>query len=166
MVFRYKLAFLLVGLGLLLTGLGYAQSPSWQSYADQKHSIPSDEFTDLHCTVYMSGVGFIKNQNYKIVCWDGVGYKVQSEIQTARTPAGKLEGLHVFNDTDRYGDWQCTVYLPCTYSPVSYDPDDINIVADDWFYVAPTAIPEIEQAITGISLVGICFGIYWWKRRR
>lgn len=155
----------------LVPSLVFAQS--WASYSDSDYLNPSDTFTELNCTVYMYGEGFTKNAVYKIIYWDGSGYKRVSEVQTALTPVGKLSSQHTFGDPDVEGDWHCTVYSPDTYDPSSYNATDLNIVADDTSYtggyaftVAASAIPEFPTIMAAIGVAGLCCAIYLWMRKR
>ena len=45
-------------------------------------------------------------------------------------------------------------------------PGYANFIADDSFVVDATAIPEFPAVITAIVVAGLCFGIYWWMRKR
>ena len=66
------------------------------------------------------------------------------------------------------GNWHAVVLiqsdnLPAAYSDALSDPD---FVADDVFNVATSAIPEFPEVIAAIGVTGLCFGIYWWMRKR
>jgi len=171
---RLALVVILASLVLFLwVGAHRVDAQSWASYSDSSHNVPSDTFTEPRCTVYMYGEGFIKNEDYKIIYWDEGGYKRVAEVQKALTPNGKLSSAHVFGPPDVGGDWHCTVYSPSTYDPESYDAGDTNIVTDDTsysegyaFYVDATAIPEFSTVIEAIAVAGLCFGIYYWMRKR
>jgi len=168
------LAAMLIAVALLFLGANRVNAqPTWASYSDSGHNTPSDTFAELNCTVYMYGEGFTKNANYKIIYWDENGDKRVAEVQKALTPAGKLSSQHTFGSPDVAGNWHCTVYSPSTYDPASYDAGDANIVADDTsytggyaFYAAESAIPEFSTVFTGIMVLGLCFGIYYWMRKR
>jgi len=167
------IATICITLGLLcvlVPSLVFAQS--WASYSDAAYQNPSDEFTELHCTVYMYGAGFTKNTNYKVIYWDGGDNKRVTEIQRAG-PDLILESQHTFDVPDVAGNWHCTVYYPDTYDPASYDPGDANIIADDTsysggyaFYAAQSAVPEFPTVMAGIGVTGLCFGIYYWMRKK
>jgi hypothetical protein len=66
------------------------------------------------------------------------------------------------------GIWHAVVLrqtddLPNTYGGAIADPD---YVSDDDFYVASSAIPEFPTVTTFIVVLGLCFGIYFWIRKR
>jgi len=155
---------------VLVPSLVFAQS--WASFSDLAHSTPSDEFTVLNCTVYMYGVGFTKNTDYKVIYWDGGGNKRVTEIQRVG-PDLILESQHTFVVPDVPGNWHCTVYFPDTYVPATYNPLDVNIIADETSYTggyafnaAASAIPEFPTIMAAIGVAGLCFSIYWWMRKR
>ncbi|MBA7690960.1 hypothetical protein ES703_99496 [subsurface metagenome] len=152
---------------VLSFGIASASAQTWGSYSDPDHTVPSDNFIELHCTVYMYGEGFGKSVEYKIIYWDGQGYKRVVEVQKA-TGQGELSSEYTFGSPDVEGDWHCTVY-PTEYDPSSYDPADTNIVADDTLYARSYAfddVPIMVTVIAAIGVAGLCFGIYYWMRRR
>ena len=59
-----------------------------------------------------------------------------------------------------------TVYDDQAYSPSDHDPNDSHLVYDDGFTVQSTAIPEFPMVIAAIGVAGLCFGIYYWMRKR
>jgi len=159
-------------LSVLVPSLVFAQI-TWESYSDANHNTPSDTFTQSHSTVYMYGTGFTKDAYYRIVYWDGGNNKRVSEVQQALTGAGKLSSQHTFAPPDVAGDWHCAVYSPDTYDPDTYNPSDPNLVADDTSYTggyafnaAASAIPEFPTIMAAIGVAGLCFGIYYWMRKR
>jgi len=142
----------------------------WKSYSDLAHSNQCDNFTDPYCTVYMYGPNFAKLTEYKIIYWSSTSQAFAEVVKSGAQYA--LASEYQFKDSDTPGDWHCTVYLPDTYSPESYSVSDANITADDRsyggyaFHVAETAIPEFPTMIAAIVVAGLCFGIYYWRRRR
>ncbi|MFC2058740.1 hypothetical protein ACFLTS_03735, partial [Chloroflexota bacterium] len=69
------------------------------------------------------------------------------------------------------GTWHAVVYdtefygsgPESTYSAAS---GNAGYVTEDAFTVQAAAIPEIPTVIAGIGVVGLCFAIYCWMRRR
>ena len=54
--------------------------------------------------------------------------------------------------------------MPNSYDLVSNsDPD---YIVEDSFDVEQSAIPEFPTVITVIVVAGLCFGIYYWMRKR
>ena len=70
------------------------------------------------------------------------------------------------DDQASAGNWMAAVYEQSAEVPSSYDSNDDNIVADNGFNVAKSAIPEIPTVMAGIGVAGLCFGIYYWMRRK
>jgi len=150
---------------LLFFGIDRVSAQSWDSYSDLDHLNHCDSFR-LHCTICMCGKGFTQGQNYKIIYWDGQGYKRVAEVQKATGPQGELSSEHTFGPLDVGGDWHCTVY-PAEYDPSSYNPADTNIVADDTLYTGGYDFNVAAiTVIAAIGVAGLCFGIYYWMRRR
>jgi hypothetical protein len=151
----------------------YEMLTSWDSYSDSGHESQCDLFSDATHTVYMYGEGAVNGYMYRIVYWSVTGEKVREEDKAGESGVLSLAGydFHSCAPEDA-GYWQVTVY-PTNYQVMSYDPDDVNIIMDDTshdddssFYVHVSAIPEFPTALTGIIIVGLCFGIYYWMRKR
>jgi len=152
--------------------------PTWESYSDATYSIQCDTFDEYPAKhwVYMHGEGFTPSATYKVIYWDPLGTKrvVDSSVQAGSS--GNLSSSHAFELGDEPGDWQCVTYYPATYDPTSYSTTDSNISGDDVSYPPTTggsafnmeaaAIPEFPTVISAIAAMGLCFGIYWWMRRR
>jgi len=150
----------------------------WASYSDSGHSTACDYFDDYPSEniIYMYGTGFDADTTYRVVFWDWVDpnwVNRETEDPTA-DGSGNLSAAHtLLEGTDTDGNWHCTVYDSTSYSPTTYDPDDSHLVADDTsytgdvaFYVANTAIPEFPTVMAAIAVAGLCFGIYYWMRKR
>ena len=149
--------------------------PPWASYSDATHETDCDIF-DVYAIehwVHMYGsANFTANVTYKVIYWDGLGNKrvVDGSIQAGGD--GSLSSSHEFVTGDEAGDWQCTVYYPDTYDPASYNATDLYIVAGDISYggyafnMDAAAIPEFSTVMAAIGVAGLCFGIYYWMRKR
>jgi hypothetical protein len=152
----------------------YDMLTSWDSYSDSGHENQCDLFSDATHAVYMYGEGAVNGYMYRIVYWSATGEKVKEEDKAGESGVLSLAGydFHSCAPEDA-GYWQVTVY-PANYQvPASYNPDDVNIIMDDTshdddssFYVHVSAIPEFPTVLTGIIVVGLCVGIYYWIRRR
>jgi len=151
-------------------------APGWASFSDNLHSTACDYF-DVYETehwVYMYATGFTASEYYNVIYWDGLGNKSVVDGSIQADASGNLSSLHEFVIGDEPGNWQCTVYYPDTYDPSSYSSTDAYIVADDTsytvseyaFYMDATAIPEFPTVMAGIVVAGLCFGIYYWMRKR
>jgi hypothetical protein len=152
----------------------YDMLTSWDSYSDSGHENQCDLFSDATHTVYMYGEGAVNGYMYRIVYWSATGEKVKEEDKAGESGALSLTGYDFHScASEDAGYWQVTVY-PADYQvPASYDPDDVNVIMDDTshdddssFYVHVSAIPEFPTVLTCLIVVGLCFGIYYWMRRR
>jgi len=67
------------------------------------------------------------------------------------------------------GDWHAVLFYPATTeAPATYNlataSGDKEV--EDAFYVTQAAIPEFPTIMAAIGVVGLCFGIYYWMRKR
>jgi len=153
----------------------------WDSYSDSGRTTISDTFNgDTTTRVYMKGTGFA-NGYYNVGYYDKNGTYVftQSNVQvtdgSTLLPGGDLGFLLSYDPTAQgNGDWHALVqpasgytsFGTATYSTITADPNTYGLMANDAFYVANSAIPEFPTAMAGIMVAGLCFGIYWWMRKR
>jgi len=146
----------------------------WESYSDSGHTTVEDNFTPGNNHVYMEGTGF-PNGNYDVGYYDADGSLAATD-ENISVSAGTLNSEYLLT-TDPYavgdGWWHALVQpagapnsLPSTYAVAIADPDYYELMADDSFYVAQAAIPEFPTVMAGIMVAGICFGIYYWMRKR
>ena len=156
----------------------------FESYSDSSHATQSDYFDDYgnEHTVYMWGTGFRPSTAYRVIFWDQVDstWYNRDTVDVTSTAGGELGVAgtnpiaHTFvSGTDTDGNWHCTVYDDQSYSPSTYDSGDSKLVADDTsytggyaFYVVASAIPEFPTIFAALTAAGLCFGIYWWMRKR
>jgi unsaturated rhamnogalacturonyl hydrolase len=141
---------------------------TWESYSSQW--FQEDSFSGDTNRVYMKGEG-IPAGTIKIGYYDGGG--VLREIDTySGFPGGTLDMSEclftAYTESATEGTWHAVVLrqtddLPNTYADAIADPD---YVCDDDFYVASSAIPEFPTMITVVGVAGLCFGIYYWMRKR
>ena len=150
--------------------------PSWDSFKTNygdSGGTQDDTYEDYATEhqVYMYGDGYTPTTLYNVIYWDGDIKRMVEDVQSEGT--GKLRSTWIFDpDKATEGDWNVTVYVQ-TADPPSYSTLDPDIITDDIsytggfaFYVAPGAIPEFPTVMAGIGVAGLCFGIYWWMRRR
>ncbi|MFC1993902.1 beta strand repeat-containing protein [Chloroflexota bacterium] len=145
----------------------------WQSYRDEPHTTVwggvGTEYDGTYDTAYMYGEGFLVSQLYHIGFYDSSAEpnKVASTDPTS-TAAGALSTLYYLgaDSNAEAGTWHVVVYQHDDTPPLSYISSDPNAITEDEFEVDVDAIPEFSTVITGIAVVGICFGIYYWMRKR
>ena len=66
------------------------------------------------------------------------------------------------------GDWHAVALLQADAPPATYAAAiaDGDFIVDDVFTVDASAIPEFPEVMAAIGVAGLCFGIYWWMRKR
>ena len=151
----------------------------WGSYSNSGRTTVFNTFTTYGSIVYMYGESFDTTGTYKVAYYDGGtsgdgsdGAKLYTDVYT--NLAGGILDLSQVRPADymssaRAGTWHAVVYKTTESMPNSYDlvsTGSANYTVTDSFTVAATAIPEFPTVIAAIGVAGLCFGIYWWMRRR
>jgi hypothetical protein len=146
----------------------------WESYSDSGHLVVEDNFTGSTNHVYMEGTGFPAD-NYTVGYYDGGDSLVATDENVSVGASGNLTSEYDLT-TDKSaapGTWHALVQpagatnpLPSNYSTAVTDPDFYELMANDSFNVAESAIPEFPSVLAGIMVSGLCFGIYYWMRKR
>ncbi len=131
-------------------------TPDWQSY-ESDYSTIDDLYDTGGDIVYMKGTGFAAG-TYIVRYYDADGTQVGTD---ANITIGAVEDLtsQMACNTDEgatAGTWHAKAYLS----------DGTTLIADDTFTVTSGAIPEFPTVITAIVVAGLCFGIYYWMRKR
>jgi len=148
----------------------------WESYSDSGHSTQTDDFFDSTNHVYMEGTGF-PNGNYDVGYYDGTvagggTWVATDENITVSTGTLNSEYLLTNDQTATPGTWHALAQpasatpLDSSYATAVADPDGYELLANDSFTVQPSAIPEFPTVMAGIMVAGLCFGIYYWMRKR
>ncbi|MFC1894005.1 hypothetical protein ACFLYR_08335 [Chloroflexota bacterium] len=160
----------------LMNGLVWLSDELWESYSARW--FQEDSFSGSTNRVYMRGVGFDTTGTYKIAYYDGGsnhdgadGDKIQVDVYTDDADGILDESacLLTSHGSSSYGTWHAVVYKTTGNIPNSYDlvsDSDPDYIVEDSFYVHQSAIPEFPTYISAIIAVGLCFGIYYWMRRR
>ena len=120
-------------------------------------------------TAYMYGENFTASHTYAVGFYDGDGDK-------AGTDSGTLDGNNLSaqyllsSDSARAaGTWNAVTFdtgggsPPTTYAACS---GAAGYVVEDDFIVDADAIPEFPTVFAAIGVAGLCFGVYYWMRRR
>ena len=116
----------------------------------------------------MYGENFDASTAYHVGYYDGNNAKILSDAVNS-TSSGELSSqcyFPTYQGTAQPGTWHAVVYKDPTSPPETYTADDPNSVVEDSFDVTAAAIPEFPTAITAIAVAGMCFGIYYWMRKR
>jgi len=142
---------------------------TWGSFNDAAHTTVDNYFDVDEYTVYMHGENFDASTAYHVAYYDSVGTKIQSEGDNS-TSGGTLISQCYFpnyQESATPGIWHVVVYKDSIASPPeTYTPDDPNRTVEDSFEVTAAAIPEFPTLMAVITVTVICFGIYYWVRRR
>jgi hypothetical protein len=143
---------------------------TWESYTDAAHQNQDDLFDQAgENTAYMFGKGFVASTAYHAAYYDGDGAKLLSEGVSSNS-TGDLSSLCYFppyQGSAIAGTWHAVVYKDSVASPPeTYIASDPDSVVEDYFEVTSEAIPEFPTVISAIAVAGVCFGVYYWMRRR
>lgn len=165
--------FILVALlCVLVPSLVYA-AITWESYQDLDHTTiwggSGTEYNGTYYIVYMYGAGFGNNVYHNIGYYDNAGAKIATDASVkSLPPTGTLASQYdlMTDPTAAAGTWHAVVYPEATTPPETYVPGDPSATADDDFEVLAEAIPEFPTVISAIAIAGLCFGIYYWMRKR
>jgi hypothetical protein len=153
-----------------------SEEKNWESYTSKW--VQGDIFSGATNHVYMKGEGFDTTGTYKIAYYDGGtnhdgadGAKIEVDVYTddADGILDESECLLASYGSSSYGTWHAVVYKTTDNMPNRYDlvsSSDPEYVVEDSFYVEQSAIPELPTTITAIVVAGLCFGVYYWMRKR
>lgn len=174
-----RLCLLIVTLVLVAFLCVFVTSPvyaaiEWDSFSDEARMNGCEEFAAPNHTVYMQGIGFTPNTQYKVAYYeadtDGGGSGDTADCVEIDTPYtnkfGILESECVFTDSPSADDgtWHAVVYNYGDTPSGIYNPT--GAVADDGYDVQPSAIPEFPTVIAMMVAMGLSLGIYFWMRKR
>lgn len=144
----------------------------WISYSDSDHLIVCDSFSGDTNHVYMYGGDFAAGDT-KVGYYDAAGNLAETDIY-ASFVGGILSSDCILNQdwggSLPPGDdfWYAVVIQTSDTMPSTYvlALEHADYITHDDFYVANTAIPEFPTVIAAIGVAGLCFGIYYWMRKR
>jgi hypothetical protein len=158
----------------------------WDSYSDTGRTTVCDSFANSTNVIYMKGTSFLDDsQTYNISYYDGSGAKIATDagialinVSGGRGQLGNTsspyEPTYDFNSNPSAsaGTWHIVVQpsgataFPSDYSVLSGAPNTYQLIGDDTCSVDETAIPEFSTVMAAIGVAGLCFGIYYWMRKR
>jgi len=146
----------------------------WDSYSDSGRTTISDDFTTYGNTVYMKGTGYPAG-TYNVVYFDAGangGQKTQTESGISVVGDGILNSQYLLNTFPSRigGTWHALVSdntsFASDYNASIAAPDIYGMLGNDAFTVQTAAIPEFPGPAAGIMVAGLCFGLYYWMRKR
>ncbi|MFC1979590.1 S8 family serine peptidase [Chloroflexota bacterium] len=137
-------------------------------YPGDSGSQQEDIFDDFATEnmVYVYSTGLLPSYNYRVVYYDGSTAMRITEDETSDA-SGNLSTERTFLEgTDVAGTWNVIVCNQTHTPPSTYSSTWEYTIQDDAFTVQGTAIPELPTITAAIGVAGLCFGIYYWMRRR
>ena len=154
--------------------IGPLSLPTLMSYNDPGFSDPwgfysGKPFNSTYPTAYIEGENFTPGtEAYKVAYYDedGVYLGVDSSLSVGADGILHSEWALDQNPQAKEGCWHSAVYPIGGSIADPYDSTDPDIIVDEELWVDKSAIPEFSTVIAGIAVAGMCFGIYWWMRRR
>ena len=153
---KKKLCWLAVVVFLLLSTQAFAAAVV-ESYSDEARTIPEDTFTVYGNPVYMRATGVLNGKEYRFDYLDADSTPLMSDQKVA--VGTTIDSLIVPSDypSAKALVWTCLIYRVSN-----------GVLQDtDTFTVQASAIPEFPTALSGAVVAGICFGIfYYWRRKR
>ncbi|MFC2013070.1 hypothetical protein ACFLUE_02145, partial [Chloroflexota bacterium] len=142
----------------------------WESYDDGSQTNvwgttanPYDTGTQ---TAYIYGAAFANSTQYKVAYYDGADDLQGQDTPTSGGTGALSSAFSLRRQNAAAGTWHAVVYGSAETPPSTYTPADVNIIEDDDFLINQGAIPEFPTVIAGIVVAGLCFGSYYWMRRR
>ncbi|MFC2019890.1 hypothetical protein ACFLU4_08115 [Chloroflexota bacterium] len=147
---------------------------TWESYREVGHTTVwgtvGDPYNSTYHVAYMYGDNYSAGQSYAAGFYDNDGTKIGTDVSgSLATNALSAEfDLNTDNNATA-GLWHSVVFdtafgsPPVTYAATS---GAAGYVVEDDFEVAAEAIPEFPEVTASIGVAGLCFGFYYWMRRR
>ena len=140
------------------------QSNVWGTGANPYSSATSTT------TAYIYGPNFIASHGYTVGYYDNGGtWVVDHNISSAGDNTFSSQYILTTNPGAEAGTWHAVVFdddlgsPPGTYAETS---GAAGYMIEDSFVVEESAIPEFSTVMAGIMVAGLCFGIYYWMRKR
>jgi hypothetical protein len=145
-----------------------------ESYQDAAHTTvwgtTTNPYDNNNQTVYIYGENYTASHGYTVAYYDGDGIKVASDsVLSGADNTLASEYLLTTDPNATAGTWHAVVFdddlgtPPATYAETS---GAAGYMVEDSFEVAVSAIPEFPTIIAAIGVSGLCFGIYYWMRKR
>jgi len=137
-------------------------------FSDSGHATYNNNFdTAGEDTVYIQGCYFKASTSYHVAYYDNDGAQVSSDAVSSDAN-GVVDSSYYFpgNKTAAPGTWHAVIYEDTQTPNTTYLADDPDSTREVAFTVTAAAIPEFPTTLAGIGVTGLCFGIYWWMRRR
>ncbi len=138
-------------------------------FEDSGHTTYCNNFNSAPLnTGYIQGCYFQVSHNFTVAYYDNDGSKVLSD-GVLSDANGVVNSLCIFSNypTSAPGTWHAVIYDDSVASPpATYTANDPNSIRECTFTVTQEAIPEFPTVMAAIVVAGLCFGIYYWMRKR
>ena len=143
-----------------------------ESHSDSSFNTVSNSYSAYGNLVYLRGTGFTPGTNYRIAYYDAGadGGQWLKTTDTTSTALGELTDNTLLPGnfgSATANSWKALI-CDTGYDPAAtYDAFTASEkIAEDTFTVAASAIPEFPTAMAGFAVVIMCFGLYYWMRKR
>lgn len=137
--------------------LSVTYTAPWDSY-NKAYSSILETYTGTEDTISMKGTGFA-NGDYIVRYYDALDVQVGSDA-----------GINISGGQDLQSNLACntdTGAEPGLWDAKVWDsPLGTTLIAHDTFTVQSDVIPEFPTIFAAIGVAGLCFGIYYWMKRR
>ncbi len=162
------------GFTIITSSAMFLSGPIWESYKEAGiitvWGTVGDPYTATTRTAYMYGEDFTAGYTYSVGFYDADGDKAGSDVSGTLTDTSLRAQFALNTDPTRAeGTWHAVVFdtaggtPPATYGTTS---GAAGYVTEDDFEVLASAIPEFPTVLAAIGVAGLCFGVYYWMRRR
>jgi hypothetical protein len=147
-----------------------------ESYNGSAHTTVDNLYNSGENTAYIWAHGLRTSKTYAVAYYDadvtGGGQKIATDSGLTSTAYGNLSSQYLLT-TDpgaTPGTWHAVVFDSEFGGgpPTNYNDAVTNAgyVVEDSFEVTGAAIPEFPTVMAGIVVIGLCFVIYYWMRKR
>jgi hypothetical protein len=138
-------------------------------FSDSGHTAYCNNFNEFaKSTVYIQGCYFEVSTAYHVAYYDNGGDKILSDGVSSGVN-GAVDSQCYFRDypSSAAGTWHAVIYKDSVSAPPeTYSANDANSTRECAFTVTVDAIPEFPTVMAAIGVAGLCFGIYWWIKKR
>jgi hypothetical protein len=138
-------------------------------FQDSGHATYQNNFNSPSLDrVYIQGAYFKVSTAHHVAYYDAGGAQVLSD-GVSSDANGVVNSLCIFSNypSSAPGTWHAVIYEDSVSAPAAtYTANDTNSIRECALTVTADAIPEFPEVIAAIGVAGLCFGIYWWLRRR
>ncbi|MFC2018866.1 hypothetical protein ACFLU4_02770 [Chloroflexota bacterium] len=143
-----------------------------ESYTTSGHTAIDNAYGVGENTAYTWAHGLDVSTTYDVVYYEAgaSGTKITTNSGLTPTDYGNLSSMADLTTDEgaATGFWHAVVFRLGSSPPETYNlaAGNAGYVTEDSFDVAAEAIPEFSTIMAAISVSGLCFGAYYWLRKR